>query len=190
MNKKYIPDKNFEGVDFSENKLTKGEYENCIFNNCIFSNCDLSNVNFIECIFENCDFSMAEISAAVFRDVLFKTSKLLGLNFEHCNNLLISMDFKSCQLNLSSFYQLNLKNTTFKDSSLQEVDFTETDLTGSTFSNCNLSGAIFNKSILNKADFRTSYNFSIDPEINQIRKAKFSLAEIPGLLNKYDIEID
>ena len=58
------------------------------------------------------------------------------------------------------------------------------------FDNCDLARAIFANSILEKADFRTSYNFSIDPEINKIKKAKFSLTTVSGLLGKYDIEIE
>jgi len=50
--------------------------------------------------------------------------------------------------------------------------------------------AAFENTILEKADFRTSFNYSIDPEKNRIRKARFSLAGISGLLDKYDIEID
>jgi len=41
-----------------------------------------------------------------------------------------------------------------------------------------------------KADFRTAYNFSIDPEVNKINRAKFSSMNLAGLLSKYDIEID
>jgi len=32
-------------------------------------------------------------------------------------------------------------------------------------------------------------NYSIDPEKNKIKKARFSTAGIAGLLDKYDIEI-
>ena len=39
-------------------------------------------------------------------------------------------------------------------------------------------------------DFKTSYNYSIDPEVNSIKKAKFSLEGISGLLYKYDIVIE
>jgi len=39
-------------------------------------------------------------------------------------------------------------------------------------------------------DFRTSVNYSLDPERNRIKKARFSLSGIAGLLDKYDIEID
>ena len=70
------------------------------------------------------------------------------------------------------------------------MDFSATDLSASNFANCDLSGAIFDNSILEKTDFRTAYNYSINPEINKIKKAKFSVSGIAGLLDKYDIVIE
>ncbi len=71
-----------------------------------------------------------------------------------------------------------------------EVDFSNCDLSGSVFENCNLLRATFENTILEKADFCTSFNYSLDPEINKIKKAKFSLSGLIGLLDKYDIEIE
>ncbi|HSQ45289.1 MAG TPA: pentapeptide repeat-containing protein, partial [Lutibacter sp.] len=71
-----------------------------------------------------------------------------------------------------------------------EVDFSETDLSNAVFNNCDLIGSIFKTSILEKTDFRTSYNYSIDPELNRMKKAKFSLQGLPGLLRKYQIEVE
>lgn len=73
---------------------------------------------------------------------------------------------------------------------LHEVDFTEANLTGSQFDACDLARALFENTILEAVDFRTSYNYSIDPTINRIKGAKFSQAGIAGLLDRYDIEID
>jgi hypothetical protein len=50
--------------------------------------------------------------------------------------------------------------------------------------------AIFHGTTLEKADLRTALNYAIDPENNWIRKAKFSLPAVTGLLSKYEIEID
>ena len=58
------------------------------------------------------------------------------------------------------------------------------------FENCDLAKATFDNTIIEKADFRTSYNYSIDPEINHIKRAKFSLSGIHGLLDKYGLEIE
>jgi hypothetical protein len=52
-------------------------------------------------------------------------------------------------------------------------------LLNSTFSNTNLE----------KADLSTSINFSIDPEKNKLKKAKFSVSGLVGLVAKYNIDI-
>jgi uncharacterized protein YjbI with pentapeptide repeats len=190
MNKVYKDDKEFTGINFFLEGINIKEYENCIFENCIFSKTDLTDINFIECEFKNCDFSLAKVTNTAFIDVEFKGSKLLGVHFEDCNKFVISADFEGCKLNLSSFYKLNLRNIKFKDSNLQEVDFTGANLTGILFDNCNLLRAIFVSSILEKADFRTAYNYSINPESNRLSKAKFSMSGILGLLDKYNIEVE
>jgi hypothetical protein len=50
--------------------------------------------------------------------------------------------------------------------------------------------AVFHHTTLEHVDFRTSYNYSINPENNRIKKAKFSIWGVSGLLYKYDIEIE
>jgi len=173
-----------------EEPLAKGEYAECTFLNCLFMNSDLTSITFVDCVFDKCDLSMAKITNVAFRDVSFVNCKLVGLNLEECNPFLISFSFEECVLNLSSFYQLKLKGIQFKSCNLQEVDFTETVLTSAIFDNCNLSRTIFSRTNLEKADFRTSYNYSINPETNRIRKARFSRMGIAGLLDNYDIEIE
>ena len=133
---------------------------------------------------------MFKISGTSFRDVKFINCKLLGVHFEDSNILTMSVSFRDCIINLASFFKIKLKNTMFASSKITEADFTEADLTGSVFENCDLSRTIFNRSVLEKVDFRTSFNYSIDPEENRIRKAKFSLNGISGLLEKYDIFIE
>ncbi len=190
MNKTFIEGKKFQRVNFSRDILVKGDYDHCTFDNCIFLNSNMSEVNFIDCEFHHCDFSVTKVSRASFRDVTFNGCKVSGVHFEECNTFGFSADFESCQLRLSSFYKLSLKNTQFKECDLQEVDFSESNLTGVVFDRCNLSGTIFKNTVMEKADFRTSYNYSIDPEINRVRKAKFSAPSVLGLLDKYDIIIE
>jgi len=115
---------------------------------------------------------------------------MLGLHFENCSEFGLLVGFENCNLNHSSFYKTKLKKTSFKNTQLNEVDFVECDLTNSDFDSCDLLKAAFENTILEKADFRTSYNYSIDPEVNKIKKAKFSLPGAVGLLDKYDISID
>lgn len=133
---------------------------------------------------------MVKLNETALQDVQFKDCKMLGIGFDTCNSFSLTFAFDGCQLNHSSFFQLKIKKTKFKDSQLQGVDFAECDLTKAVFNNCDLAQAIFDNTILEGADFRTAYNYSIDPESNRIPKAKFSVSGISGLLEKYDITIE
>ncbi len=115
---------------------------------------------------------------------------MLGLHFDDCNDFGLSFSFESCQLNHASFYKTKIKKSVFKNSHLTETDFTDCDLTSAVFDNCDLTGAIFENTYLEKADFSTSKNYTIDPEINRIKKARFSVFGLAGLLTKYDIIIE
>ena len=174
----------------AKSSFMKGEYDNCIFKACNFSDSDLTGAIFLECEFDQCNFTNTNITDVVLQEIRFKDSKLLGINFSNCKEFLLSFDFQSCQLDLSSFHKLKLKQTRFSHCSLKEVDFVETDLTGASFDNCDLNGAVFEKTNLEKADFTTAINYAFDPELNRIRNARFSLQGLPGLLQKFDISVE
>ena len=145
---------------------------------------------FVECEFVNCDMSTVNINMTAFREVQFKGCKMLGLRFETCNEFLFAVSFDSCQLDFTSFYQRNLRNTRFARCGLKEVDFVEADLTNASFTDSDLTRASFEGTTLVMADFRNASNFSIDPDLNKISKTRFSREGLAGLLNKYDISIE
>jgi len=189
MGKEYIESKTFDKIDFTKTSFEKGEYETCTFTNCNFSSVDLSSDGFIDCDFRDCNLSMVKLAKTSLKEVKFKDCKIIGARFDECQEFLFAVSFENCILNLSSFYRRKMKGTRLHDCSLHEVDFTEADVSQSLFDQCDLMGAIFDNTILEKADFRTAHNYSINPESNYIKKARFSIEGIAGLLDKYDIDI-
>ena len=91
---------------------------------------------------------------------------------------------------MSTFTGLMLKKTRFIDCQIRECDFTDADLKNSVFINCNLAGSTFENTNLDFADLKTSYNYKIDPELNNIKNASFSWPAASGLVSKYNIDID
>lgn len=71
MEQPYTTDKLFDAINFKEQPLATGEYENCQFKNCDFSSTSLSACKFIDCEFSGCDLSLAKLDQTVFRDVSF-----------------------------------------------------------------------------------------------------------------------
>jgi uncharacterized protein YjbI with pentapeptide repeats len=82
-----------------------------------------------------------------------------------------------------------MKNSSFKGSKLKDSHFTKTILKGADFSDVDLSATIFHNCDLCNADFSTAVHYDIDPQMNKIKKAKFSFPEAAGLLRVFDVII-
>ncbi|HLO59898.1 MAG TPA: pentapeptide repeat-containing protein [Bacteroidales bacterium] len=185
----YIVDEKFEKIIFSEKPLKPGEYEECTFDRCDFSNARLAEFRFIDCEFRDCNLSLVVLNNTTFRDVKFVGCKMLGLHFEDCDLLGFTVSFENCKLQNSTFFKVKMKKTVLKNCDLKETDFSEAEMSESIFDNCDLHRAVFDHTNLEKVDFRTAYNYTINPSQNRIKKARFSLPGLPGLLAEYGIDV-
>ncbi|WP_432671372.1 pentapeptide repeat-containing protein [Flavobacterium sp. SM2513] len=181
--------KTFEKVVYTGQKVSSREFENCIFKDCDFSNTAFLSSTFMDCEFIDCNLSVLELLGSSLKNVVFKNCKLLGIAFHTCDDFLFQVEFENCVLDFASFANKKMPKTKFMSSSLKEVSFEGTHLKQSVFEKCNLAGAIFNDTNLTECNFTSASNYQIDPEFNVLKKARFSLQGIPGLLEKYDIKI-
>jgi fluoroquinolone resistance protein len=181
--------KDFKHITWDEKRVPGRTFEVCTFDHCSFSNTDFATTKFIDCTFENCNLTMIKVDKASMQQVVFKDCKMLGIDFSLCNGFLFDVRFERCILDFSYFYQRNLKKTKFLYCSLRECNFTACDLTDAVFDNSNLEKAFFNNTLLKGTDFTTAYNFIINPDENKMKKTRFSLDGLPGLLTKHDIII-
>lgn len=182
--------KTFDKVIWTAKKINNREFEDCIFNKCDFSNSDFSNNTFMDCEFIDCNLSMTNLTGTSLKTVNFKKCKLLGIHFNMCIDFLFAVGFQDCVLDYASFTNKKMPKTQFNSCAMKEVSFIGSNLTNSVFENCNLDNAIFNDTHLAGVDFTNAYNYKIDPEYNTMKKARFSIQGIPGLLEKYDIKIE
>ncbi len=186
----YFLDIEYNNLTYGVDEVNFKEFECCTFNNCTFSDCNFMDVTFIDCVFNDCIFNEAKINYVAFRTTFFNRCEIKDVNFAMCDKLIFEIHFNDCVLDFSKFYTLKIKGTTFTNCSLVAVDFMATDLTSVLFANCDLYRSEFNKAIANKADFKTSYNYTIDPSKTKLKKAVFSLQEVKGLLFKHDLIVN
>jgi fluoroquinolone resistance protein len=190
MNERYFADQKFDTKNTKDKNWQAGDYEHCIFTGIDFARATLADFHFIDCRFDHCDLAMTVLNKNTsFRDVAFVQCRLQGVIFSNCNGFLFSAAFEYCNLKYASFFDMKLKKTPFKECDLEEADFTGSDLTQAMFEQCDLKGTHFENTILEKADFRSSVNYSIDPEKNKILKARFSFPAAAGLLDKYGVDL-
>ena len=185
----YFLDIEYNNLAYGEKEVNLKEFECCTFNGCDFSLCNFIGVVFIDCTFNDCLFSGAKINHVALRSVFFNRCKMEEVNFAMCDKLIFEVHFKECVLDFSKFYTLKIEGTTFIDCSIVAVDFMSTDLTEVVFDNCDLYRSEFAKANANKANFKTSYNYTIDPTKTILKKAVFSLNEVKGLLFKHELVI-
>ncbi len=183
-------DEEYHQQNFIAEPLAAGEYDGCVFRNCAFAGAMLDKITFIDCRFEECDLSNASIAQTAFKTVQFSQCKMLGLQFNNCNPFLLQLQFANCQLDFSNFYQMELKGTQFGHCSLLEADFTDTDLSSANLSHTQLAGTVFYQTNLEKADLRHAIGYTIVPEQNRLKGAKFSLPDVVGLLTQHGIVIE
>ncbi|MCR9250961.1 MAG: pentapeptide repeat-containing protein [bacterium] len=186
---KYIEGEEFNSINYQTNPISIGEYEDCTFRNCNFSNASLKEVVFVDCEFIECDLSNSNINLTSFKNVNFKDCKMIGLQFEHCNDFMFEVQFSNCQLDLCSFFQRSLSKKAIIECSFKEADLSEANCEQTRFDKCDFTGANFDRTNLTKADFSTSINYIINPNDNNIKKARFSYPGLVGLLSHLDISI-
>jgi uncharacterized protein YjbI with pentapeptide repeats len=185
----YFLDIEYQNLAYGKDGVNFKEFERCIFNNCDFSACTFLAVTFIDCVFNGCNFNGTKINYVALRTATFNRCQIKEVNFAMCDKLIFEIAFNNCVLDFSKFYTLKIKGTPFKNCSLVAVDFMGADLAEVVFDNCDLYRAEFSKAIANKTNFRTSFNYAIDPEKTKIKKAVFSMDGVKGLLYKHDIVI-
>jgi uncharacterized protein YjbI with pentapeptide repeats len=125
-----------------------------------------------------------------FQNIIFNSCKILGVDFSKVNQFLLSFEFNRCILNLSNFSGLKIKKTKFVQCTIEETYFEDIDLSESDFSESNLLNSKFVNANLTKANFVGAVNYMIDPRLNKIAKARFSIAEAINLLKAFDITIE
>lgn len=190
MSLSYIEHQVIAHLHHAQNPLAMACYEGCTFEYCDFSGADLRGFRFVSCTFRHSNLSLAKLARSAWQGVTFEDCKLVGLDFEQVDKIGLECAFRRCLLHHSVLAGLPLRKTLFAHCQLHEVDFGGADLREAVFDHCDLSRAVFLQSNLEKADFRSAVHYTLDPEQNRLKKARFALGGLPGLLQKYDLRIE
>ena len=183
-------DKQFTQEDFSKHSFLGYSFLNCSFENCNFTESSWVNAQFTNCLFKNCNLSMVDLKGSQIQEVMFEDCKLVGLEFFKCNtNFIFSMNAKDAFIQYCNFSDLDMRKTFFAGSKIYDSTFMNTVLIESDFSDTDLKGTQFQRCNLEKSNFRGASQYVIDPLVNKIKKAQFSIPDIVGLLHSFDIKI-
>jgi uncharacterized protein YjbI with pentapeptide repeats len=99
----------------------------------------------------------------------------------------LSLALLESTVNHSTFVGLGLQKMELVECTAHEVDFTRTNLTRANLTTTDFLGCRFADTNLSYADLTKATNDAINPTINRLKKAVFSLPEAVSLLSPFDI---
>lgn len=175
--------------DYTNANMQQHSFLRVIFEKCDFTKSDWRSTQFYNCTFIECNISLVNVEGCGLRNVTFEKCKIVGVNFAVCNKMLLHFDMIHCLISLCDFEKLPLQKALFIDCSCKDLHFLRTDLSGANFSNTNLLGTKFEYCNLTGADFRNARHYYINPVLNTMKNAQFSLPEVLNLLKSFDIHI-
>jgi len=188
---KRFNDQEFKELDLDGTKINSSEFIDCEFINCSFVESEFKQCRFVNCDFKHCDLSLIKVAGSLFNYTCFENSKIIGVNWAQADwpisDLGQPISFLKSAINHSTFIGLSLKSIQIIDCAAVDVDFREADLSKSDFSGSDLSESLFIHTNLSEANLSQARNYLIDPGLNDLKKAKFSLPEAMSLLYNMDI---
>jgi len=186
-------DATFSDLNYSSTTLQNKVFENCKFVDGVFSESKFVGCKFIDCEFKSCNLSATQFDESSFSEVTFYESKVIGVNWTKLKWPFIKLSspfqFYKSNISHSSFYGLELKELIIEECKAHDVDFRSADLSDANFVLTDLERSQFMHTKLCSANFTDAVNYHIDPNENDIRKAKFSMPDVINLLHIFEIEI-
>lgn len=183
----------FNNLQLAGRTLQSKEFEACCFMDCNFSDGMFKHCKFVDCEFIRCNLSMLKFDSSEFNEVVFKQSKLSGIDWTRISlsNLMANSPFKfiECMMNDSSFFGMQLAELIATDCKIHRVDFRDGDFSKVNFSASELTGSLFNNTTLTAADFTDAIEYDIDVNFNRINNAKFSRLEAVRLLTHLGVTL-
>ena len=179
----------FTDLHISKETIKEIEFEDCEFVDCSFLETEFNRCLILDCKFYNCNISAINLNNSNINDIHFNNCKVIGIDWSKAGKIQ-GLAFTNSQLNYSNFSFQKLPRTSILNCEAKELDFSEADLIESVFTGSDLEKTLFHKSNLSRCDFRQAKNYYINPQTNNLKKAKFSQPEVLNLLSGLDIAIE
>lgn len=149
------------------------ELYRCTFRGAKLAESRWSGVRLEQCVFEDCDLTRLDPRGMGLVDVVFRRSKLLGVDFSHASNP--EVRFEASNLEYATFDKLGLRRLAVIDCKVTEATFSRCDLVEADFSGSDLAQTTFDDCSLGKADFTRATGAFLDPARNRVKDAKIGL---------------
>ena len=184
----------FKNLSLPGVEISGREFDRCTFTKCDFREAKFADCRLRECHFVDCELNAVRLPACSLSEVEFVDCRLIGVNWTETawakGRFLVPVSFVRCVINHSLFIALDMHECEIKVCTAREADFSDADLSRANCAATDFHEARFWHTDLTDADFRGATNYTIDANINTLKRTKFSLPEAMALLYSLDIVLD
>lgn len=182
-------DRTFCDVACQQGHFAQMEFANCILERCRLSGGVFDSCRFEACTFKDCDLSVIKLPNTALVDVRFEGCKMIGIDWTLLNPRFLRMGFDRCLLSNSTFARMDLRGLTLTACTCHDCDFLGAKLGGAICRNTDFAKSRFVQTDLSHADFSGAVRYLIDPTMNTVKGAIFSLPEAVSLLRGLGVVI-
>jgi fluoroquinolone resistance protein len=179
-----------QSLDLQKTPIVGKEFLACRIEHCDFTEADLSRCVFEDCRFISCNFSNPVVARSRFAGSTFEECKFVGVNFRHCDQLVFDVEFEACRLQSCNFSELKMKEAKFRACKIDACFFEDSYLVGAIFDDSIFDGTLFHACDLTRASFRSARGYAIDPRVNKVEKAVFSVPDVLALVECFGVRIE
>jgi fluoroquinolone resistance protein len=165
------------------------EFQRCLFRRCKLPQSRWPEARLEDCVFEDCDLTRMAPQALACRGVIFKGSKLMGVEWSGLGAL-PDLAFDGCDLRYASFVDLRLRALKLIGCLAREANFLGVDLTEADFSGSDLTGSTISGCTLAKANFSGASGVFFDPQKNKCKGARVAVETAVSLMQSYGVLVE
>ena len=165
------------------------DFQRCVFRRCKLPQSRWPETRLEDCVFEDCDLTRMAPQALACRGVMFKGSKLMGVEWSGLGAF-PDLAFDGCDLRYASFVDLRLRALRLVGCLASEANFLGVDLTEADFSGSDLAGSTITGCTLTKANFSRGSGVFFDPQKNRSKGARVAVETAVALMRSHGVVVE
>jgi fluoroquinolone resistance protein len=170
----FFADRGFSDLALDGADLSGKELQRCTFRRCKLPASRWARSKLEDCLFEHCDLTRMVPLGLALRDVTFKDSKLMGVDWTDLGPL-PRVAFEACDLRYASFVKLKLRATGFLRCTARESNFIDVDLTEADFTGSDLTDSTIRGCTLARTNLARATGVLFDVQGNRVKGARIGL---------------
>ncbi len=181
-------DQVFSNLDLQKADLSGKDFVRCTFDKMVLPESTWKGARLEDCVFQRCDLVRMQPSGMSAQGIAFANCRMMGVTWTQMG-VATAIGFEACNLQYSSFVDVNLTGVRFTSCRVLEANFVDCRLVGVDFSDSDMTGSRFEHCDLRNAQAAEAVGLFVDPSTNKVRDLRIGLATATLLATSFGMTV-